>query len=71
MGDLRLPIGTAGHEDNEPLGSDIDQTTFYGKYRSLHGYNGVWEVIKPLEWVKLSHDGLHDFVPDGRGGRLQ
>ena len=44
-GDLRLPIGTAGYEDNEPLGSDIDQTTFDGKHRSLNGYNGVWEVI--------------------------
>ena len=71
MGDLRFPIGTAGYEDNEPLGSDIDQTTFDGKHRSLNGYNGVWEVIKPFEWLKLSYDGPHDFVPVGRGGRLQ
>ncbi len=70
-GDLGLPIGTAGYEDHEPFGSDIDQTTFDGKHRSLNGYNGVWEVIKPFEWLKLSYDGPHDFVPDGRGGRLQ
>ena len=46
-GDLRLPIGTAGYENNKPLGSDIDQITFDGKHRSLKGYNGVWELSNP------------------------
>ena len=65
--DLRLPIGAPSYEHDEPLGPDVDQATFDGKHFSMNGYDGVWEVIKPLEWFKLSSDGHHDFGPDGRG----
>lgn len=70
-GDLGLLVGTADYEDDEPLGPDIDQAPFDGKHLSANGYDWVWEVIKPLEWRKLLNNGIHDFVPNGRGRWLQ
>ena len=70
-GDLRLPISTPSYEHDEPLGPDVDQATFDGKHFSMNGYDGIWEVIKPLECSTLLHDGNHDFGPDGRGRWLQ
>ena len=46
-GDLRLLVGTADYEDDEPLGPDIDQTTFDGKHLSMNGYDGVWMSSNP------------------------
>lgn len=70
-GDLRLPIRTPSDEHDEPLGPDVDKATFDGKHFSINGYDGVWEVMKPLEWSQILHDGNDDFSPDGRGRRLQ
>jgi hypothetical protein len=70
-GDLRLFVGAADYEDDEPFGSDIDQATFDGKHLSMNGYDWVWEVIEPSEWLKFLNDGIHYFVPNGRGRGLQ
>lgn len=70
-GDLGLPIRTPSYEHDEPLGPDVDQATFDGKHFSMNGYNGIWEVIKSVEWAQLLHDGNGDFGSDGRGQRLQ
>ena len=70
-GDLRLLVGTADDEDDKSLGPDIDQATFDGKHLSMNGYDRVWKLIEPSEGLELLNDSINDFVPNGRGRRLQ